>query len=229
MNTVKGKNVVIEMYVAPDYYPIFCAKSGELVTEQDEIEVTSTASGSSKEFLPGMFSGMLTCSGVTVINNTDNKISVTYLMQQSVRRVVQTFRITMTDDEGTVLRAGFQGVILGNSLQRETTGYSQSSTRIRVSGDIEFSEIILPPTPENEYALYLTVVAGQNAVSHADLDGATILQVQREGVGHTEVSGTPAAGGREFKYTDGVGTGTITFDAGQPFVTGEIIYVLYRT
>ena len=226
MNTVKGKNVTVTINVSGTYYPIFCAKTAEFVQEIDEVEITSINSGSSREYTSGMMSSLLTCSGVTVSDNSDAKIAITYLMQQA--RNTQLMRIAMVDDDGGSITASFSAIIKTNSFTKDRPAFSSSTVVFRVTGAVSWSAIVTPPVPVDEYALYLSVVAGQNSVSHANLDNATILQVHREGIGHTEVSGTPAAGAREFKYTDGVGTGTITFDANQPFMTGEIIYVLFK-
>lgn len=228
MNVVKGKNVVFSIAIDAVYYPIFCAKTAEFVQEQDEIEVTSIDSGSSKEFVAGMMSAYVTLSGVTVSDNSDGKIAITYLMQQAARRTTFAMKCVLTDDDAGTIQASFNVFIKSNTLTRDRIGYSQSSTTFRITGGITWTPVVGPPTPEDEFAIYLNMTAGQNSVSHASLDGVTVLQVQREGVGHTEVAGTPTAGGREFKYTDGVGTGTITFDANQPALVTEVIYVLYR-
>lgn len=228
MNTVKGKNVVVTMRVDGVYYPIFCAQTAQFDTDQEEIEVTSVESGSSREFLPGMFSGLLNCNGITVLDNTDGKISVTYLLQQGIRQALQPFRIRLTDDEGATFDISFNGMIRNTSFTQERPTYSKSSVTIRVSGDLDMLPVA-PPVPEEIYKYYLTLAADQHTVSSADIDNATeILHVEREGIGHTEVAGTPVAGGQEFKYVDGAGTGTIEFDVNQPAPVNQIVYVMLR-
>jgi hypothetical protein len=224
-NTVKGRNVVVSMLVDEAYYPVFCAKAAEFVTEQDMFDVTSINSGADREFRGGMRTTTLTLSGITTLNNSYGRISITYLMQQM--RTAKTFKITMTDDDAQTNIATFSGLIQTAGFSRETSGYSKSNLTVKVSGAVTWQTVVTAPTPEDEFALYITVVAAASSVSHANLGGATILQVQREGVGHTETSGTPS--GRQFKYTDNTTSGTISFDTSIPFDTGEIIYVLYRS
>lgn len=226
---IKGKNAVFSMLVSGSYYPVFCCKSFELVQEQVPIEVTSVNSGSDTEWEAGMSTANVECSGVATVDNTGGQISVTYLQQQAVRRVLQDWRITLTADNATVLVYSFSGIILRTGVGKQSGVYLGSNVSVRVSGALQPDVIIPPPVPEDEFVLYLGVVADENSVSDAALLSATILQVQREGTGHTEVGGTPTPGGREFNYTVGGGVGTITFDVNQPFNAGEIIYILYRT
>ena len=58
-----------------------------LSVSQDEIEVTSINSGSSREYLPGTANGMLTVGGLSPIDNTEGKISIFYLLQQGIRQI----------------------------------------------------------------------------------------------------------------------------------------------
>lgn len=219
---VRGKNVVFSVFVIDTWYPMLCAKSGAFDTEQDEIEVTSINSGSDKEFIPGMRSSTLSLNGVTRIDNTDGTVSVFYLMQQA--RSVLPMRASLTNNGGTNIALTFNGMISHTGFTKD--GISQSSLRVRISGAITHGTIVTPPVPATEFSIYINAVAGQSSVSSASLDGVTVLAVARSGFIHNSTSGTP--GNMQFKYTDGAGTGTISFDTTNPFAAGEVIYVLYR-
>lgn len=225
-NTVKGRNTIVSMLVDSVYYPVFCAKTAEFTLEQDEIEVTSIDSPSSREYLPGMSNATCAVTGITTLDNTNGRVSITYLMQQSVRRQLHTFKMTITDDDSNSLEVVFTAMIKTTNINRDTVGYSQSSLQLRVSGVVEWTEVIDPPVPEEVYSVYISATAGQYEVTHADLGGATVLEVWREGINYTETTGTPS--GRQFKYTDLTSSGKITFDSAITFNTGEIVYVLYK-
>lgn len=224
MSTVKGRNIVLSMYVTDNYYPIFCAKTMSYDPVQDEVEKTSINSGSSREYEAGMFSATVTCTGIQTLNNSGGKISVNYLGQQSVRRQKQQFLITQTDDDGNSLIMSFDGIIISPSFSRDTNGFGQSSVSIRVTGDVLYDSIILPPVPEEVFSDYFSCTEGQSSISDASLEDVEILQVARSGDTHEETTGTP--GNHQFKYTSG--TGTVLFDVNNPFNDGEWIYVEWK-
>ena len=225
MNTIRGKNIVCSLYSVDNYYPIFCAKNAEFNLNQDEIEITSRNSGSSREYIPGMMNATLSMTGVTTLDNTNGRISVLYLMQQSVRRSLQQLIITLTDDDGNDIVMSFNAIITATGFTRDVASYSQCSVNFRVTGDITFDSIIVPPTPEVVYSIYLSASTGAYSVSDILLIGADVLQVARTGITHNEVSGTPI--GRQFSYDSA--TGAILFDSSIPFNDGEDIYVEYKT
>lgn len=228
MSKVKGNNEFIEMLVDGDYYPIFCCKSFEFVQNQDLVEITSVNSGSAREYEAGLTTATLTVDGVSVLDNTDDQISGNYLMQQSIRRAVQTLRIRQIDDDGNSLQISFNAIITTNTLTRSRGSYGQSAVNMTITGEPTFSAVILPPAaPVIQEPLYLTFTAGQTQVSDVLLEqaGVEILEVQREGIGHDETTGTP--GNRQFKFTGGTGNGIIAFDPTNPS-NGEVVYVLYQ-
>ena len=228
MNRVLSNNVIIEMLVSAQYYPIFCGKTFELVQNQEVVEVTSINSGADREYESGMTTHDVSITGVTVLDNTDGRISITYLMQQAIRRVAQTFRVRLTDDDGGTLQIGFNALIISNTLSRSPGTYSQSATGLKVTGGITFSAIIPPPGGKQvQDPLYLDFVLGDTEVRDPLLEasGVEILEVQREGLGHDETTGSP--GNRQFKFIGGAGNGTIQFDPLNPS-NGETVYVLYK-
>lgn len=224
MNTVKGKNIVCSMFVTDNYYPVFCAKTAEFTMNQDEVEMTSINSGSSREYTAGMMNAVLSMTGVTARDNSDGKVSITYLMQQSTRRQTHNFAITLTDDEGFDIVISFSAIIITTGFSREVQGYSNSSVTFRITGDVDFDEVILPPAPEQVFSDYFAATAGLTSITDASLVGVDILQVAREGLTYDQTGGTPT--GRQFKYT--TLTGTIDFDASIPFNTGETVYVEWK-
>lgn len=229
MNTVLGRNAIIEMDVSGSFYPIFCCKSWEFVQNQEVIEVTTVNSPLSREYEPGMTTGTLNVSGVTIRNNTGGRISITYLIQESIRRAVQSMRIKLTDDDGGISYISFNAIITSNTLSRQFGSYSQSVTGFVITGVPVLSDIIPAPEAcsETQEPLYIDCVAGESSV-HDDLleeAGVVILTVARTGVVYSEVPGTP--GDFQFRF-GGVGDGTINFSIANPFTAGEVIYVLYR-
>jgi hypothetical protein len=216
MNQVLGKNVVVSMYVSGNYYPVFCGKTADFPLEQDEIEVTHVNSGSAREFVPGMSNFLLNINGVTVLDNTESKISILYLMQLAVRRSINTYRILFTDQDGDTAFITCSAFVRSATPSRDVTQWSQSSVTLRVSGEIIFGTVVPPPeTPacEQEPTIYTELAEGALYVSDALLipgvgETITILHVSRSGTTYYETSGTP--GNMEFQYDDTLGR--ITFE-----------------
>jgi predicted secreted protein len=229
MNTVTGKNAIIELEVASVFYPVFCCKSFTFDQQQETIEVTDINSAFAREYVPGMTTATLNVTGVTILDNTGGRISITYLMQESVRRTIQNMRIRLTADDATTLQIAFNAIITSNSLSRDFGSYSQSVSGFVITGTPVVSSSITPPGtgPVVQAPLYIDVVAGQSSVHDTLLEaaGVVILEVDRSGIQHDQVSGTP--GNREFEF-GGVGVGTIIFDPTNLFNAGEVIYILYK-
>lgn len=212
---VLGKNVIISMKVGVSYLPIFCGKTGSLDLNQDKIEVTHVNSGAHRNFVPGMSDSQLSVQGVTLINNDELKVSINYLSQLAIRRSINTYRVLMTDQDGTVLSITLSAFILNTNLSRDVTAWSQSSVTLQITDDWTFSDVVpAPPTPtcEQQDTIYTTIPDGVLFVTSALLipgvgETIDILRVSRSGTTYYETSGTP--GNLEFLYTSA--TGKITF------------------
>lgn len=219
-NQVLGKNFITEILIEGVYYPILCGKTADLTLNQDEIEVTHVNSGISREYVPGMSNSTVNLSGVTLLDNTEGRISWTYLAQAAVRRAINTYRMTLTDQDGQTSAIIFNSFWTSGTLSRDVVSWSQSTISMRVTGDLTFSSVVPPPTPPAcsiEDPIITSLAEGGTSVVSALLIPAvgetiTILQVTRSGTTLYETTGTP--GNLEFTYT--TGTGTISFDPTNP-------------
>lgn len=231
---VIGRDVIIDMQVDGDWFPIMCAKVNQFDLEQDEIETTNRNSGPNREYVPGMANSTVGVTGITRVTNTDNRVNIVYLLQQSVRRLVHNLRMRMTDQvlpTPNTSVISFSAFIRNTNVTNDRTLLSNSSMTWRVTGGISFSSVIpgpVEPECETQDPLYIDTVVSETSVSHASLeaDNVVILQVNREGIQYNATNGTPV--GRQFKFTGGSGNGIIEFDPNIPFESGEVIYVLYK-
>lgn len=229
---IKGRNVFAQIKIDGVFYPVFCAKTAVLQSNQEEIECTHVNSGADREFVPGMGDATLDVTGTTTSDNTNGRVSIIYLMQAAQRRTVFEMRLIMTDDNAATLALTFNAFTTSRTISREIASYSQSAVSFRITGGITIDTTIDPPTPpvcEVQDPLYLTLAEGATSVADVLLeqDDVVILHVERNGMGLTETSGTP--GNAEFKFTGGAGNGTIAIDPTNPGMPGgETIYVLYK-
>lgn len=228
-NTILGTDVVAQIEIDGEWFPVFCAKSVSLNVNQGEIETTDVNAANARSFLPGISDSTVNVSGVTELNNDEGRVSIFYLLQSSIRRQIFPWRIIFENQDGDTQTVSFDAFLLNGLVDGTVSQFSQSNITYRVTGEFQFSEIVPPPSApicEVEDPLYKTVVAGQNSVSDSLLtqSGVEILEVQREGLGQVQTTGTP--GNREFRFI--AGTGTIEFSSSIPFEAGEIIYILYK-
>lgn len=217
------------MLVDNTYFPIFCAKSGDLTTEQDEIEVSSVNSGTDREYIPGMANHTFSCAGLVELDNTGGRISLLYLMQQSVRRQTNQFRVLLTDKNGNMQVLGFNAFVKGTSLAKQAGSYGQATASFRITGPISYGSAVPPPVdPVCEIAdpLYLTLGVGATFVFNALLQAANveILGVWRSGTALVYTNGTPI----NDQYSYDPATGRIYVSSDNPG-NGEAFIVLYKT
>jgi hypothetical protein len=224
---IRGKDIKAQRKIGEEYYDIFCAKSCNITTEIEPIEVTNATSTSARVFEPGMESSLMTVSGVSEIDNANDRVSIFYLWQQA--RTSGEWRVFITDINGDTYAITFTGWVRTTSLTGDVIGFNDSQIVVVISGDLDLGDIVADPEPpacEVQDPLYIDVVAGEYSVASALLeqDGVTILSVARSGAEHYYTSGTPIS----LQYTTNLADGEIIFDSNIPFNTGEIIYVLYK-
>lgn len=219
-NQVTGKNTITQILINGVYYPFFCGKTTELSPSQDEIEVTDVNSGADREYVPGMSNHTISFSGVTVLDNTEGRISWEYIVQSAQRRAIHSMRTLLTDQDGTQRAISYNAFFTGGPLSGDVTAWSQSSITMRITGALTFADPVAPPAPPScdiEPTIYTTLAEAATFIINALLIPAvgetiTILEVTRSGLTHYQTTGTP--GSLEFKYTSA--TGKIEFDPLNP-------------
>lgn len=242
MNTIKSNNVIIELKISGVYYPVFCGKTMEFSQNQETIEVTSINSVTGREYEPGMTTATLNITGVTIIDNSDGRVSLPYLMTESIRRTVQECRIRLTDDDGTTLQISFQAIITNNTLSRVFGTYSQSAVSLVITGGVSVGPVDPPaPIEVDVYSDYWIPGAGNNYID-GDSSGTspsavanggpfnlgatdTILEVDVEGTEFDVItSGTPT--NRECKFN--TSTFVITFPVDLIFDGTQRVFVEFK-
>jgi hypothetical protein len=78
-------------------------------------------------------------------------------------------------------------------------------------------------TGAGPFVFLYTATGGESSIADADLIGATVIDVERNGIGLIVVTTSPS--NNEVQFT--TGTGTLTF--GYVLGAGEYIQVLYTT
>lgn len=231
MQAIHGRDVILELFITDQWYPVLCATD---VTFRDELEViykTGPNSGLNREKATRLSEAFATVTGLSKMTNADGQIGFHYMFQEAVRRSVQQIRITFLDEDGNNNQLSGDAIIPVVEFSSSATDFMNATIEFAFTGAIEIEDLVQPPEPDEScdepFPLYIEGAEGAYSVSHADLDGVEILLVMRESGPAVEItSGTPID--REFIYTDGSGIGTITFASGMTFNAGEIVYIQYK-
>lgn len=242
MSTIKSNNVIIELKISGVFYPVFCGKTMEFSQNQETIEVTSINSVTGREYLPGMTTGTLNISGVSIIDNSDGRVSLPYLMTESIRRTVQEMRIRLIDDDANTLQISFSALITSNNLSRAVGTYSGSSVSLIVTGGVSVGPVDPPaPIEVDVYSDYWVPSNGNNYID-GDSSGTspsaianggpfalgatdTILEVDVEGTEFDVITtGTPV--NRECKFN--TSTFVISFPVDLIFDGTQRVFVEFK-
>lgn len=226
MNVLKGRQGVLSVRIDGVFYPLLCAMEVAFQFDHEEVLKTDRNAGKFRKRMTRLCDWGFSLSGLTKIDDSDGQMSFFYMATQAVRGTEQYMRLRFTDDAGTIQNIYGYVLIKQGQLASVVGGFSTATFYFPGTGDYDLDNVA-GFAPTDLYKLYLTTTPGAFEVSDADLDTATeIMQVRREDGVYTETSGTPA--GRQFKFTNLVGSGKITFDSTIVFNPGEIVYVLYK-
>lgn len=240
-NRILSNNVIIELDILGVYYPVFCGKTMEFVQAQELIEVTSVNSATGREYEPGLTTGNLSITGVSIIDNSGGRVSLPYLMGSALR-AVQNMRIRLTDDDGTTLQISFQAIITANTLSRAVGTYSNSSVTMTVTGGVTVGPVDPPaPIEIDVYSDTWATVNGQNYVDGASTGtspsavanggaftlGATdtVLEVKVEGT-EFDVITSGAPGNRQCKFN--TSTFVVTFATDMIFDGTQKVFIEWK-
>ena len=241
-NRVTGKNQIVEMKISGVWYPIFCCKSMDFTQEQEAVEITSVNSATGREYQAGMTTTKLSVSGVTVLDNTEGQIAITYLMGESIRRQVQTMRIRIIGNNTNTQQISFSALIIMNNLSRTFGNYSQSAVNMIVTGGITVGPVDPPgPVTVNVYGDYWVPTNGNNYVDGTSSGtspsavafgggfnlGATdtLLEVDVEGT-EFEIITSGSPGNRQCKLN--TSTFVLYFASDQIFDGTQKVYIEFK-
>lgn len=225
---VLGKNAVLEMLVSGVYYPVLCATDCRFSRTPEFIPKTTTSSGLFREFMVRREEWSMSVSGLTKIQNAAS-LTFFYLLQNSVRRLEITLRITYTDDTADSKTISGNVLIGQMDINGPVSGHSEASIEFKGTGAFSVGATVDPPV--SECAIYGdywsfpagdTYIQGTSVVHGYSLEAVTVISVDREGVAYDLVSGTPT--GRQCKHNNT--TGIINFDSAIPS-NGETVWVVF--
>lgn len=225
---IRGEDVSIELLFNDTYYPVLCGTDCVFNRIPEFIYSTNPSSGLFKSKKIRREEWNMSVSGLTKAEN-DASLTFFYLLQNAVRRLTLSIRMTFTDPDGNS-KSISGNVLIGNmSINGSSTDFANATIEFEGTGAFSTGATIDPPAAAcSIYADYWlfpagdTYIQGTSVVHGYSLEAVTVISVDREGVAYDLVSGTPS--GRQCKHNNT--TGIISFDANIPS-NGETVWVVF--
>ena len=228
---VQGRNMIASIKVSGNWFPVFCAKSCSFDFTNEIILRTGVNDGlfPKRRVRRSDWSG--SAAGVVVTDNTVDRYSPFYLLQDGVRRSEREWQFEFTNEDGEVKTISGFALIQNLPINGDVSGWAQASVSIVGTG-----AFVIDASPssggvdENVDSDYWETTAGTNSISGLSengksIVGKTVLAVAREGTVYDPIfSGT--ATNRQARVDSGVGS--VTFDSNIPFNPGETVWVMWK-
>jgi len=228
---VQGRNMIASIKVSGTWFPVFCAKSCSFDFTNEIILRTGVNDGlfPKRRVRRSDWSG--SAAGVVVTDNTVDRYSPFYLLQDGVRRSEREWQFEFTNEDGEVKTISGFALIQNLPINGDVSGWAQASVSIVGTG-----AFVIDASPssggvdENVDSDYWETTAGTDSISGLSengksIVGKTVLAVAREGMVYDPIfSGT--ATNRQARVNSGAGS--VTFDSNIPFNPGETVWVMWK-
>lgn len=199
MNTVQGKNTVMQVFADGAYRSIDCQTDFLFEYINENILRTDVNANGNRVRRVRISDLQGACEGVTTTTNLVGGYSIFYFLQQAVRRAVQQMRWLFTDDDGLEKELTGQLIIRTIDITGPAAGPSTFNIQFDGAGDGITIDPVDPPVDTSDEGIdsddwlmaeSVSTITGlsTNGKSFA---GKVILLVARTGAPYTLVSGTP--------------------------------------
>lgn len=225
---ILGNDCIVSVKIGDFFYPIGCGISCSFEVDQEIINITSVNSGLFNEKRVRRTDWRGTISSVMVSDNTIDRYSVFYFLQDAVRRSVREYEFSYTDLDGNEKTIVGEAIIKAIPITAAHGSFAKYDLQIEGTGGFEIDP--LPPIATNCEDIFSdtwSTTPGENTITGNSINGNSfegyeVIAVYREGLVHSIIdSGFP--GNQEALY-DGT---TITFDVNNPFNPDETVFVIW--
>ena len=232
---VHGKNMIASIKVDGTFYPVFCGKSCSFSLSNEIINRTGVNSGLGilRRVRRTEFSG--SASGVTVTDNTSDRYSPFYLLQEAVRRAENEWQFEFINNDSETVTITGVFLIEGIEISGDVASFSQSTVNIIGSGLPVIDESPSggggsTATDENIDSDWWVVTVGTNNVTGLSQDGKTfagkkVLAVSRSARDYYVITSGTATGD---KVRHDTVNDMLLFDVSMPFETGETVWIMWK-
>lgn len=232
---ITGTDSIIEIKVSEVWTPVLCGK--DLSIEYTPEFVLKTGPNSvARERIPRIEDWVITVSGLTKIFTEEN-VSFFYIIQEAVRRSLQSVRATFFNAEGDEKVLTFDAWIGPSTITGPVNQFDQCSVQFIPTGGLGDLSDPENPTPGTTDILsdWWTTSNGENFIDGASATGSKayvltttddVKEVDVEGNNFNIVTGTPTPGTRECKLD--LANNKIIFPSDLIFDGTQTVFVLFE-
>lgn len=228
---VLGKDFTLSIVIYDIAFPIFCAKSVIFEFENEIILRTAPNAGLFKQKRVRRSDWRGSATGVIVTDNTNDRYSPFYLLQEGVRRSENLYQYDFTSIDGDERSIRGYALISGIPLTGDVTAFGQCTVDIEGTGAFDVDESPAGGgADENVDSDYWIMGDGDTSVSGdgengGNTTGKVLLAVARETDVYSIItSGTPGNGQAKHNTS----TGVTTFSPDFPATDGEVIVQIWK-
>ena len=221
MSLVQGRNVLLKVLKNGTYSSIACNTNCTLETTVGSLRTTFRGAGASEGYLPTTVSKVLTGNGPIYLDDT---LTADDIQSYTDTRQIIAWEFELTDNDANVVTYSGNGFFTSLRLQGDVSQPADCAYTIQVTGAVSIGVGPGTGTGAGPFVFLYDATGGESSIADADLIGATVVDVERNGIGLVVTTISPA-NGNEVQFT--TGTGTLTF--GTVLGAGEYIQVLYTT
>jgi len=230
-NAIVGRDVVMYVKISDVLYPVGCASSCSFEIDQEIIARTGPNDGLFRKKRVRRTDWRGSVNAVMVSNNTTDRYSAFYFIQEAVRRAENYFVWEFTDIDGNIKNLEGWAVIRAIPINADIQGFSKFDLQVEGTGAFAITDGGGSPGSvggDQVDSSEWVPVAGEYGISGLSVDsksltGKTVLAVARTGAAY-EVITTGSVGNLQAKHNSG--TGALTFDT--PFNDGEVVWVMWK-
>lgn len=226
---VTGQNMILEAKVGDDWIPHGCATTCSFQFSNELIGKTDVNAGLFRKYRVRLSDCTASIQGLTSLV-TDTTVSVFYFLQEAIRRTEIDMRFRFIDEAGNTQAITGTWLVSTTGLNGDVSAFSEFDISFQGTGGVTLEPVVIDSPGdvmcEVQETLQLTLGEGSTSVASGLLVGSDreIIFVDREGIGHSQTTGTP--GNRQFVFDSS--TGEVAFlNPGNPGGEGiEIGYLI---
>jgi hypothetical protein len=186
----------------------------------EEIESTFIGSGADKSYIPGRVSRTLRGNGPIYL---DRDVDVQDVYGIASARQIISWSFEATDNDAATISYTGTGFFTSVNITGDVNNAADCAYTIRVTGEVNASTGLPTPGTGDADVYVYTASGGEISFANAVLIGATVIDVERNGVGLIVTGSAPSV--NEAQFTSGTGTITLNYALG----AGEYVQVIYFT
>lgn len=222
MAVVQPNGIVLYARLGAGYYPIACSKDVSITTESGSIETAPKTNGLWRTYEYERLTGSITGSGLVNVVPDASFYGILDIWNYQFSQLPVLAKFQMTDSDANVAVYECSCLVENVSITGSASAISGFSYTLKINGSVSASSTPTTGGTTVDSWSYTEAVGGTVTIGTAELIGADVLIVDRNGIGLEVITtGTPT--GNQVLFTSG--TGQLEF--GYALGIDEYINVVY--